>query len=60
MAPGVDLVGSLPAEIQNISWFAAGVVATSQIPVAANALIKFISSPVAAIVLKAKGFEHGP
>jgi molybdate transport system substrate-binding protein len=60
MAPGVDLVGPLPAEIQNISWFAAGVVATSQIPVAASALIRFISSPVAATVLKAKGYEHGP
>jgi molybdate transport system substrate-binding protein len=60
IAPGVDLVGPLPAEIQNISWVAAGVIATSQIPVAANALIKFISSPAAGVVLKAKGYEVGP
>jgi molybdate transport system substrate-binding protein len=45
-APGVDLVGSLPAPIQNYTLFAGGIVATSKEQNAAKALIRFISSPV--------------
>jgi molybdate transport system substrate-binding protein len=56
LSPGVELVGPLPAEIQNITLLAGGIVTTSKAPEAAKALIKFISSPAAAAVLKAKGF----
>jgi molybdate transport system substrate-binding protein len=59
ISPGVDLVGPLPTEIQNVTLLAAGIVTTSKTPEAANALIKFISSPAAVVVLKAKGFEPG-
>lgn len=59
IAPGVDLVGPLPAEIQNVSWLAAGIVATSKVPDAARALIDFISAPAAAAVFKAGGFQVG-
>jgi molybdate transport system substrate-binding protein len=59
ISPGVDLVGPLPAELQNVTVFAAGTVATSKAPQAANAFVKFIASPAAAVVLKAKGFEPG-
>jgi molybdate transport system substrate-binding protein len=56
ISPGVDLAGPLPAEIQNTTVMAAGVVTTSKAPDAAKALIGFISSPAAAAVLKASGF----
>ena len=56
-AEGVQLVGSLPAELQN--WFVntAGVSATAKQPDAARALIKHLTTPEAAAVIKAKGME---
>jgi molybdate transport system substrate-binding protein len=59
ISPGVDLVGPLPVELQNVTLFAAGTVTTSKAPEAANAFVKFIASPAAAVVLKANGFEPG-
>lgn len=56
-APGVDLVGPLPAPVQNFSHFSAGVAASAKEPDAAKALIIFLTSPAAAAVMKAKGFE---
>ena len=56
IAPGVELAGPLPAEIQNTTVMAAGIVATSKAPEAAHAFIRFISSPPAKSVLKATGF----
>ena len=57
IAPGVDLVGPLPSELQNISVLAAGIATASKAPEAAKAFISFISSPAAAAVLKANGFQ---
>jgi molybdate transport system substrate-binding protein len=57
VAPGVDLVGPLPAPIQNYTLFAGGTVATSKQQEAAKALIRFISSPAAQATWKAKGFD---
>jgi molybdate transport system substrate-binding protein len=54
---GVDLVGALPAEIQNFTLYAAGVVAGSKQADAAKAFINFFASSAAQTVLKAKGFE---
>jgi len=59
IAPGIDLAGPFPSEIQNVTWLAAGIVATSKAPDAARALIGFISSPAAAAVWKAGGFQLG-
>jgi molybdate transport system substrate-binding protein len=59
ISPGVDLAGPLPNEIQNLTLLAAGVVAASKAPGPANAFIKFVGSPTAAAVLKAKGFQPG-
>jgi molybdate transport system substrate-binding protein len=59
IAPGVDLAGPLPNEIQNFTLLAAGVVAASKAPEPAKALIKFIASPISASVLKANGFQPG-
>jgi molybdate transport system substrate-binding protein len=56
IAPGVDLAGPLPSEIQNTTVMAAGVIAASKAPEAAHAFIGFISSAASATVLKATGF----
>jgi molybdate transport system substrate-binding protein len=57
ISPGVDLAGPLPPEIQNTTLMAAGIIMTSKAPDVAKALIDFISSPSAAAVLKATGFQ---
>ncbi len=57
IAPGVDLAGPLPGEIQNTTLMAAGIMTTSKAPDAAKAFIGFISSPSAVAVLKASGFQ---
>jgi molybdate transport system substrate-binding protein len=59
ISPGVDLVGPLPAEIQNVTPLAAGIVTITKAPEASRALISFISSSAAAILLKAHGFQPG-
>jgi molybdate transport system substrate-binding protein len=56
IAPGVELAGPLPSEIQNTTVMTAGIVATSKAPEIAGAFIRFISSSPAADVLKATGF----
>ncbi|MBI2294005.1 MAG: substrate-binding domain-containing protein [Betaproteobacteria bacterium] len=57
-APGVELVGSLPAAIQHYTLFAAGIAASSKEQEAGKAFMQFLSSPAAAAVLKAKSFER--
>lgn len=47
----------LPSEIQHAIVFSAAVPATSDVDDAVNALIKFLSSPEAVAVIKAKGLE---
>ena len=56
-AKGVQFVGPLPAELQN--WFVntAGVSATAKQPDAAKALIKHLTTPEAAAVIRAKGMD---
>jgi molybdate transport system substrate-binding protein len=56
-APGVELAGPLPAPIQNYTLFTAGVVAKSREQDAAEALLRYISSSTAQLVMKEKGFE---
>jgi molybdate transport system substrate-binding protein len=56
-APGVDLVGPLPAPIQNYTLFAGGIVAIGKEQDAAKALIGFISSAGAQETWKSKGFD---
>lgn len=55
--PGYELVGWLPPELQDYDRFtwAAGVTANAKAPDAAEALIKFLSSPAAAAVIRTKG-----
>ena len=53
----VELVGPLPAAIQNYTVFAAGVPASSKEHDAGKALIQFMTSPAAIAIMNAKGFE---
>lgn len=54
---GVVLVGPLPKEIQNTTTYAAGIAANSAHKDAAAALVKALSGPAAAQVLRSKGME---
>jgi molybdate transport system substrate-binding protein len=56
-APGIELVGPLPARFQNYVRFAAGVGVGAKNPEAAAALIKFLTDPKVAPTFTAKGFE---
>ena len=55
--PGVDLVGPLPAEIQKITIFSAGIATGAREPAAARALLQFLSSPAAAPAIAKSGLE---
>jgi molybdate transport system substrate-binding protein len=57
---GIDIVGPLPAEVQKITVFSAGISSTSKEPDAATALIKFLSSAQAAPVLVKSGLDPIP
>jgi molybdate transport system substrate-binding protein len=54
---GAELVGPLPAEIQLITSFATAVGTQAKQAEPANALIKFLTAPAAAVVFKAKGLD---
>jgi molybdate transport system substrate-binding protein len=54
---GVTLIGPLPKEIQNTTTYAAGLSVSAKSKAAAEALIKTLSGPAAAAVLKSKGME---
>jgi molybdate transport system substrate-binding protein len=56
---GVDYLGPLPADIQLISVFSAGLHTAAPAPDAARALLKFLTAPEAAPVLKSHGMEPG-
>jgi molybdate transport system substrate-binding protein len=58
-APGVDLVGPFPSELQTYVGFTAGVSTGAREPEAARALIGFLGSPAAIAVIRAKGMEPG-
>lgn len=53
--PGVDVVGLLPAELQQITVYSAGITANAKEAEAAKAFIRFISAPAAAPIYAAKG-----
>ena len=58
-SPSAELVGPLPAEIQSYTVFAGGVSAASKNAAAAGVLIKFLTAPEAAAVIKSKGMDPG-
>ena len=54
---GAELVGPLPADIQQRTVFPAAISAASKEPAAAKALLKYLTSPEAAKVIKSKGLD---
>jgi len=55
--PGIDFVGPLPPDVQEITIFSAGLHARAPHPDAARALIKHLTAPAAAPVIIRKGME---
>ena len=56
---GVDYIGPLPADVQQFTTFASGIMAGAKEADAAKALVKFITSPNAAAAFKKRGMEPG-
>jgi len=54
---GAELLGPFPGETASVTVFTAGISAGTKTPEADKALIQFLSGPIAAPILKAKGFE---
>ena len=59
MAPGIELAGSFPTELQQELVFTAAVATDSKQADAAKAFIDFLTSPAATAVIKAKGMNPG-
>jgi molybdate transport system substrate-binding protein len=56
---GAELVGPLPAELQNIIVYAAGLAPSAGGSAAARAFIAFMATPESARLIRAKGMEPG-
>jgi molybdate transport system substrate-binding protein len=54
---GIEYLGPLPAEVQFVTVFSAGLHASAPAPDAARALLKFLAGPEAMPVLKSHGME---
>jgi molybdate transport system substrate-binding protein len=57
--PGIDYIGPLPPELQNVTIFSAGVHTQAAHPDAAKALLQFLTTPAAAAVMKKHGLQPG-
>lgn len=55
--PGIEIVGPLPAPIQRVTTFSAGIGARAEQPEAALALIRYLASPAAHAVIRAAGLD---
>ena len=54
---GIDIVGLLPAEVEEVTLFSAGIVVGAREPAAAKALIDYLSSPAQVPVIDETGLE---
>jgi molybdate transport system substrate-binding protein len=55
--PGTDFVGPLPAEVQQVTTFSAGIAVGAKEPEAAKALIRYFTSSAAAPIIAKTGLE---
>lgn len=55
---GADFVGPLPAEVQKVTMFSAGIAVGAKHPDTARTLIRFLTSPAATQVIKDSGLEQ--
>jgi molybdate transport system substrate-binding protein len=53
--PELEVIGMLPPELQLITVYSAGITTNAKQPNAARALVRFLATPEAAVVYKAKG-----
>ena len=56
---GIDYVGPLPGEYQQITMFSTGIHSGAKQADAARALVKFITAPAAAAIIRKHGLEPG-
>ena len=56
---GIDFLGPLSPDIQQITVFSSGIHAGAKAPGAAKALVKFLTSPAAVPIIKKNGLEPG-
>ena len=54
---GVDVIGPLPADLQNAMLIAAGILVNSKESETGKALIRFLTTSASVSVIKAKGLE---
>ncbi|ATA54355.1 molybdenum ABC transporter substrate-binding protein [Variovorax boronicumulans] len=54
---GIDYIGPLPAEVQRVTVFSAGVATASKQPEAARQLIRYLNAPAAAPTIAKTGLE---
>jgi len=55
--PDVEVIGMVPAELQQITIYSAGVTTSAREAEAAKALIRALTAPAAAAIYKAKGLD---
>jgi molybdate transport system substrate-binding protein len=56
---GIDFLGPLPADIQEMTVFSAGLHVAAKEPEAAKALVKFLTAPAAQPLIRKTGMEPG-
>lgn len=55
--PGIEIVGPLPAPIQRVTTFSAGIATRAEQPTAAHELIRFFADPAAYALIREAGLD---